>query len=606
MLVARAACGTAPPSPPGRAAEPISIATLPVAPVQVAAPSSDVVVIKASGAASRGPASPRVLRRIVASRRGAVELAHGYTSVGLMVTEIVSGSLWDPDYAKRPIGTNHLEVVLVDEAAYLAPESMEGFGGTWKLTRLADGALVASAIDDTPWPASTVAGRRALIAQARKDLRSPLPEQRLAGLDALEHHAFLELVPDVIALLEDPRSHGGQVPPPGFGGPRVVGDVAEATLRKLVAPLADRATPASRSPDAWATFWGDRTTKIEMPLPVTPTTATVHVELPTYQSWPDFAITPTTAVVGVSRLETKLDGNEDGVFAIDANKRTWLSRIVPEALDAVDGPAGTGVLFAESRAGWLFKVVRDGKARDGSIVGDNARAVYNTLARSDAGFLVVGIDATKNLLALPLDALGKPRGSTRVLAIPAAPEASYHRGIQPISVARRQGGWLAAVATKNGVLAVNIDDSLRLVGTAQVSKANGIVQPKIAVGRDRAFVVWTSDHQTRRLEHVVLDLDGKPVSALGQSGSEATLVSTPVALDDGGFAAAWIEAYNEVHVGRWNRVGDRVADVVVQHHAGPFALQLARDKSALVVTYLDQARYPFPLVSRRLEIEALR
>ena len=54
----------------------------------------------------------------------------------------VAGTLDDPDYATRPYGTNHLEVVLTDEAAFAAPPSLDGFEGTWRLTPLADGTLV--------------------------------------------------------------------------------------------------------------------------------------------------------------------------------------------------------------------------------------------------------------------------------------------------------------------------------------------------------------------------------------------------------------------------------------------------------------------------------
>jgi hypothetical protein len=131
---------------------------------------------------------------------------------------VVSGPIDDPDYAKRPVGTNHLSVVLLDEAAFASDPSLGGFAGTWTLTKTADGVLVVSSIRDTPYPADRVANRTSLIAQARRGLVGSVPEQRIAALEILDQHHFLELVPDVISLLDDPRTANPTAPPQARAG----------------------------------------------------------------------------------------------------------------------------------------------------------------------------------------------------------------------------------------------------------------------------------------------------------------------------------------------------------------------------------------------------
>ncbi len=56
-----------------------------------------------------------------------------------------------------------------------------------------------------------------------------------------------------------------------------------------------------------------------------------------------------------------------------------------------------------------------------------------------------------------------------------------------------------------------------------------------------------------------------------------------------------------MHVGRWNRDGERVANVVVQvGDVSQFAIALTRNGNELVVAYEDEARYPYTIVTRRL------
>jgi hypothetical protein len=588
LVVALAACTPAP--QPAPIVRPV-VAPIAITPDADAAPDPvlETVVVEASGVASRSEASPRILRRIVAARRGLVELTTGYTQISLMVTNVVSGTLPDPDYARRPVGANALPVILLDEAAFAAPKDMEGFGGRWKLTRLADDTLVASAIEDTPWSGDAVTGRRALITQIRRDLRSQLPAQRLAGLDALDEHLFYELVPDIIALVSDKR----------VDGHRRVGDFAREKLGGFVRPIVDATTPVrGRTQDDLTDWWRARTEAPVPPIPVTQTVATELARLSTSQSWPELARTPHGTVFAVSRLETPLDGTDSGAFVSGANgTRTWLSRIVPEALDVAIGPTTTGVLYAESNASWLFKVLDGGKPRSGSLSGAIEHAAFNVVEPADNGYVVFGV-GPNSLLVMPLDPNGMPRMGTKKLALPAKPDAQYHRGIHPLSAARHAAGWYVAVATREGIYGVNFDKQLAATSTVKISPQSGIVEPKVAAVGERVFVAW-AERNTEQLASVVVDLDGKRYANLMLIGAEVHQVSEPVVLDDG-FALAWIEGDGEVHIGRWSRDGAAVSNVVVQRRdAGP-SLELARDGAALVVTFLDESRYPYAAVSRRL------
>ena len=546
-----------------------------VAPVSFA---SDVIVIKARGLASTTNASWRALRRIVAARRGQVELANTYGEIALVVDEVVSGQLFDPDYAKRPAGANRLAVTLVDEAAYVASimRNRDSYGGTWHLTQLADGTLVASAIEDTPWEPSLVAGRGMLIAKARADLRAGTVERRLAGLDMLQQHELYELVPDVIPLLEDTRNQGG----------RNIGQIARLVLSGFAAAIGDQEAPADSAIEAWTKYWNDRFTQLP-PLPAIPQgTVTEHVRVFAHQSWPDITAAANGIVVGVSQLEHAFDGTQQGIFVTKDGARTWLVREPFEDLAV----AGTGMVWADAKSRWHFTTTT---GKPASLPDRHARAIVNVIAPAGDGFLVLGIKRGKHLLAALLDANGKQRRA-HPLMLPFEPDPNMNQRAIDV-VPRPSGGWLAAVSTAGGVLAVAIDDELKATSTT-ISR-RGSMEPRVAVGRDRALVTWAV---STVLEVQMVGLDGKPVAPVADAGTMVTFVAQPVALADG-FAIAWIEDYRDIHLGRFDRDGALVSDVVVQAgRIGPFGVHLARDGEALLVSYLDQSRYPYPIVTKRL------
>src|SRR5439155_26682286 len=91
-LVGLLACTVPPPAPPTATPPP------PPKPVRV--------TVESRGAASRGYGSARSLRRLIAARKGEVELATGYPEVTLQIVRVVAGTLDDPDYANRPDRVN--------------------------------------------------------------------------------------------------------------------------------------------------------------------------------------------------------------------------------------------------------------------------------------------------------------------------------------------------------------------------------------------------------------------------------------------------------------------------------------------------------------------
>ena len=549
-----------------------------VAPVRVVTPAKQPIIVIATGAASRGSASPRRLWRIVAARRGVVELATGSTEVSLSIARVVSGTLADPDHAKRPIGTNHLPVILVDEAAHAAPTSLDGFEGTWKLTPLADGTLVASAIEDTPFDPERVRDRRTLIARTRADLRSPLPQRRLRGLVTLGKHRFLELVPDVIALLADHRAAEDRV---------VVNDVAEARLRELVAPLGHPAMPATGDADAWDAFWRTVTTAAPGPPTVVASREQVIATLQMNQSWPLLRAVPDgRLVVGVTRLARALDGRQDGVFVTAGGTRTWITKHAVDGLDAALGPAGLGIVYATVDDRWSFTLVpASGAPRTHALP---RLRTHVALAASDHGFALASLEGTSELIVDALDTFGKLR-HTRRIRLSGMPVASYHRGVRPVSITSVAGGWLATVEIDAHVLALELDYAARVKRLIELGPTRGIAQPT-ANGSAAAWV---------ELDVLVTaKFDG----AATRTGSEIGAHSAVVALPDGGFAVAWIEAASEVHVGRWDHTGQRIADDVIDTRpVAPFAITLARDGDALAVTYQVTARYPYAIVRRVLK-----
>ncbi len=590
-LAALAACGgpSTPPvqPPPAPAIEP-SIAQ-PIA-QPVAPPRSSRIVVVTEHLSSREPANARALRHILAVRKGRVELGLGFGQLGLSVTKVVSGTLDDPDYAARPIGVNTLPVILLDEAAFAAADlpSLEGFEGTWKLTRMADGALVVDAISDTPFSASKVANRFAVREQARQDLHGSSPEQRFAGIEALGHHAFYELVPDLIALLDD----------------TAVGPSAAHMLRQLAEPLADPATPQTPSRRDWELYWHDLLASRPVPPAVVGTTielATVEMN----QSSPDLVAIGAGFAMGMTRLERQqLDGHVAGIATMTApwQQRTWLTSATQDGLDAAVAPDGAGILSSDDGmdALWHFAV----GGTDRIVIDPKERATHAAVAAGDHGFVIVYIkEKVPALFALALDAAGKPRGAAVKLALPSRPAARFHRGVHPVALARRSGGgWLALVETDAGVIAERFDDALAAPQTTLLATEPPIVEPRVV----DSFAVWKHRNQLASL--VVADagaMRGEAAPPL-LTGADVWLAGKPVALDDG-YAVAWIEADGEVHLGRFDAGGARIANVVV-HARGAmrFSLALAREGSALLVAFEDETRYPFHIVARRVELAALK
>ena len=574
---------------------------------------TSIVVVKASRAASRQPESPRVLRKLLSARHGQLEIAHGYTRVSLIVEEVVSGALDDPDYAKRPIGVNVLPVVLLDEAAFAANDGLEGFEGRWKLTRRPDGTLVASAIADTPFAIEKAQQRTVAHDRARASLHGASADERIAGLDTLGSHLFLDLVPDVIALLDDTRTETPR-PPQGhvFRTPRAVRDAAEQRLRALMSPFATESLPKGPDHNAWESFWRDITRKGEDgPPAIAPSTVVDTLKISSSQSFADAVATQDGVLLfGVSRLATPIDGHAAGLaLGRPGDKRSWIGSAEREGLEVASGPRGVAALHAGFDGAWtVTTTTRDlANPRSTTLAPDG---VHATIAAGPNGF---GFVSTKknasSIFALALDANGQPRGPAKEVKLPDAPATEYHRGVHPIGIARKTDGWLVAVETSASVLVADLDDAFTLVGATPLAERRGVARPRIAAGKDRAFVVWMRPgvSSSSALGHAVVDRKGHKIGDDGTTGSEVEAFSAPLALDDGGFALAWVEASSEVHLARFSPTGERLANVVLQaREALQEPVALTKDARGFVVANVDTSRFPYSLVVRRVDPSAVK
>lgn len=622
------ACATPPKPPPSAVVVPVTVATA-TDPGAAAArgdsagaagadgseAGTSTVIVKASRAASRSPESPRVLRKLLSARHGQLQIAHGYTRVSLIVESVVSGALDDPYYAKRPIGVNVLPVVLLDEAAFAANDGLDGFEGRWKLTRRPDGTLVASAIGDTPFAVEKAQQRTAARDRARASLRGATADERNAGLDALGNHSFLDLVPEVIALLDDTRTETPR-PPQGhmFYMPRVVREAADHRLRALMAPFGMESLPKAPDRSAWESFWRDATRKGEdAPVAITPSTVVDTLKISSSQSFAD-AVGSQNGVLlfGVSRLATPIDGHAAGLaLGRPGEPRTWIGSAEREGLEVASGTRAIAALHSGFDGAWTVTTTTNDLARPRSVT-LAPDGVHAAIAAGTNTFAFVSTKkSSSSIFGIALDADGQPRGAAKEVKLPEAPATEYHRGVHPIGIARKSDGWLVAVETQASVLVADLDDAFRLASATPLAQRRGIARPRIATStaKDRAFVVWTRDglSSSSVLVHAMVDRKGHKIGDEGTTGSEVQAFSAPLALDDGGFALAWVEASSEVHLARFSPAGERLANVVLQaRDALQEPVALTKDARGLVVANVDTSRFPYSLVVRRVDPSAVK
>lgn len=597
----------APVTPPTAPSRPPLVLDPPAAvPVPDPQPPATKIVVEASGAASRQPERARVLRELLVERQGRLQIAKGYARVGLTLTKLVDGTLDDPGYPARPVGTNHLPVVLLDEAAFATADGLGGFEGTWSLSRTATGTLYVSSIRDTPWPAHKVAGRPRMIERTRAGLRSTSPDDRVAALATLEHHGFLELVPDAIALLDDARSdHAQPQPPPRGGGPVVVHERALLVLRELVRPFADDRTPGTADRATWNRFWQTLLTP-EPPRHTIASTPVTLATIPMNQSWPGLVGVDDRFVFAIGRMEAPFDGHTEGVALTTPpfDTRTWISAKPGEALGAARGSDGaTAVLIARDDRWQLHLVSPQGGT---STVSLGFAASHAAIAPAATGYAIAYFAGeTDQLFVLALDASGKPRGPPRAIQLSGRAAGGYHRGIFPLQLARKPGGFLVTLDTDRGVYVLALDEKLAPGLLRKVHDVEaGIPQPAIGVSGDRAMIAWAHDRHAgaSKLAWAIVDLAGRPIAPLAFAGFDVDAVSRPIALEDGGWAVAWIESEQEVHLGRWNAKGEPVGMALVERTGAIlFAITLAKQGKELLVGYQDVARYPYTLVARRVD-----
>jgi hypothetical protein len=168
---------------------------------------------------------------------------------------------------------------------------------------------------------------------------------------------------------------------------------------------------------------------------------------------------------------------------------------------------------------------------------------------------------------------------------------------------------MAAIEMMGSVMVVGLDDRLVPNGPPiRIADAMNFAQPTLATTSDRVFVTWIHDRShAAKLACAVVRPDGSLLSSVAMTGSEVWQLSRPVALDDGGFAVAWIESEDELHIGRWTADGKLVRSAIVAQGAMWLSIALGRDaQGQLLVAYEDETRYPFSLVTRRIDPAQLR
>ncbi len=604
-LIVLAACSTpprrAPPAP--KPAEPAPLVQLAESAVPAAARQrqANLVVVESPGAASRQPERPRVLRKLLADRGGKLELARGYGRVGLTIERIVSGTLDDPDYPKRPVGTNHLPVVLIDEAAFVTGDDLDGFAGRWTLTRTDDGILVVGLIGDTPWPVEKVANRQAMIDKARKQLRSDSSEQRLAGLAVFDTHLFYELAPDVIALLDDTPQQSQRA--------RVVSYQAHDVMRALARPFADDRTPATGNRAEWEKFWKQLLTPETTPRRTIDSEPVVLADPAMSQNWPVLAPLPEGGfALGLERLDRPFDGHTEGIALTypPFHTRTWIASTGGEALDVQRGSDGTTAVLHVTADSWKLALAPpNGKPRRIDLA---IQASHAALGATAKGYVVAYIKGDSDELVhfQLLDAAGKP-GKTHQLKLPGRAQGRYHHGVFPLALAKRPGGWFVAVeSAPGGTTLFTLDDNFAQVGgtVPVVDPDAGIAEVRISVGTQSALLVWENEERGRaaKVGHLAVDLRGNLIAQAATTGFDVGLIARPIALDDGGFAVAWCENEVEVHVGRWSAKGVFEGSAIVQPRGAiDLVLSLTRDGKDVIVAYDDGSKFPYALVARRID-----
>lgn len=611
------ACTPTPPEPvaPGPPRVRPAVAPEPDPPPPAAKrPTGPVLIVRAEDDAGRLVASPRRLRNLIAEEHGRVGLVADRQVVSLYLEAVLEGAelLADPDLAKRPIGANRLEVLLVDDAAFAAAlhPNRNGFGGTWRLTRRDDGTLVARAIEDTPFAASAADPRSQEISRIRGLLREPDPRSRLEGIAALGKHPEYELVPDVIALLDDDRFD--PTAPPRRHAYRVREEALQR-LRQMLGPLADVERPQFGGRSEWETYWTLVTTRPPRArAPIVAGATSELMRVAANQTFPELVgLGGARVAIAVTRLEKPSDGARDGIALVtigSEERAQWVEGTVdagfaPQRLAAT--ASGKALLFTTGTE-WRLALT-DRPSATPIVLALPEKTASAAIAEDARGFGVVSAVAnTSDLVLTRLDLRGRPVATSRI-PLPvnvAAPSAGW---IDTLAIASRNGaGWLIAAETSEGISLVGVDRAGRPSGTSRAGAAFDIGEAVLGVRGDRVMVAALTDGEPEQVVTHLLAAPGLAPLASTTVGDDVGQAS-PLAVLDDGFALAWIEADEEVHLGRWDLEGELVGDVVV--HRGevrPFHIALHRDGGALVVAYEDTARYPYALVARRIAIDDLR
>ena len=531
------------------------------------------VSIEVTGISSSGSVDRVTMTRLLAWKKGRLCKA---TQYGFAVGAVLSGHLSDPDYPSRPVGTNHLDVILMNDAL-LAMEKLGGGSvrGKWTLSELPDGSYLVSDPAKTPLGALKTIPTQSKIARIEKELRSGVPKRQYEALTSFEETGCFSLAPAVINLLDSPASVSRTMHAPGgrgqFQANSPLRQAAHSTLLSVMHPLMDRQGPGRDDSIAvWEKWWKGLLAVEPFPkLKLVPGEPKTLTTLAMNQSHPRMSMDPSgsSLAMSVTRLQHPHNGVRNGIRLLEVQnplKDDFIYKVPPKAraiepTDLAVGWSGgqVGLVWQENRYGAKpvvqFMALDTATRRSSSMKVKIKKVDHMRLAPVSPGIWLLAVVTTaandemgnRDLRLLLLDA--KRRSSKKIRKF----DLSFlgkNPDLTDLSIS-------AAVATPLGpALAINnpytgshlvlLNKKLTIRGTVRIDdpKTDGHgFDTRLAVNGKRIIAAWReSDNWGDRLFTRTFDLTGQSATKPALISAEPGVLADPVAAGEG-FALAWVD-----------------------------------------------------------------
>lgn len=518
----------------------------------------DRITLQTDPHPGRSNADPRTLRRLLAWRGGMTELALGYSVVNLSVKHVVDGEFTQES----------ANVVLLGEAAHVAPEDSSAFGGTWTVQRLPDGLLIVDDIEDTPFRKSTVAHRKALRTKIAEGLASRDPTYQMLALASLLEHRMVEFVPQVVKLLDsEERARSRPWLSERHG---TVGELATLAISSLTEPVDAGDAPGFERTSGgrhlktnaaqWEAWWSKTLAADPFPRVESLDPEMAGLQVGTSMS-PALFPDPRARRIIVERAEPTSGGFSHALLDVPAREITWLRSAAGkrgnsygEVLAAAWTPTRVGVLTGSIGRTPASLFVAN---LDGSVV-MHRLARYNghhaAIAPHGDGWLLAythggehSFDSAERRISLqPLDANGRKHGRRVRVDLPSPPHNEWHADYRPIAIVATDTGFAVAVETDNSVAVVGFDRSVKQRWTQRFGRESPYIAiPHLATTGDRLLLQWKRSAYADEaggnwLSAASMNTDGTLLWREKPITSSLKALSQPAATDDG-WVLAWVE-----------------------------------------------------------------